>query len=378
MPQTIFICQYPLPYHKIASWTTMYNQYIQEGIHAVDHLICPKLETTPVKDITYHIINNKSSLITKAGEKLQGNSRFQPYLDALDKIIVTGEKYVIKITDNSGLAIALHQFLSKNHDRSHFHILYYYQGFAPLFALGNDTDFLFSVDEVLFLTALSYLEWKRYHNELPFTARVLHNATDGKRFKILSPSKKTALKKDMFLDHQYIFTWCSQDRKKKGLHLILEVWRQLPERITSNAQLLIIGVDKEIDLPGVQVLGRVPNEDLAKYYQISDFYLFPSLWKEGFGIVLAEALKCGCYCIASDNGGIPEVLKKGQYGDIVAHPNMVNSWKIAIEKGYDNYVENDNKSPFLQAYDATLYDIENWRLEMNDIVHAAKTKLSNH
>jgi glycosyltransferase involved in cell wall biosynthesis len=56
--------------------------------------------------------------------------------------------------------------------------------------------------------------------------------------------------------------------------------------------------------------------EITNWLNISNFrFLFiSSLWKEGFVIVLAEALKSSCYCIASNQGGIHEVLQFGKIG----------------------------------------------------------------
>ena len=60
------------------------------------------------------------------------------------------------------------------------------------------------------------------------------------------------------------------------------------------------------------------------------FYSQPCV-KEGFGLVLAEALKCGCYCIASNLGGVPEVLNFGRYGVVLNEPYSVEQWVLAMQ-----------------------------------------------
>ena len=40
----------------------------------------------------------------------------------------------------------------------------------------------------------------------------------------------------------------------------------------------------------VQLLGFVPEDQLAKYYQASDLVVMPTLQLEGFGLVTVEAL----------------------------------------------------------------------------------------
>jgi len=58
----------------------------------------------------------------------------------------------------------------------------------------------------------------------------------------------------------------------------------------------------------VQLLGFVPEEQLAKYYQSSDLVVMPTLQLEGFGLVTVEAMACGTPVMGTPVGAIPEVL----------------------------------------------------------------------
>ncbi len=59
----------------------------------------------------------------------------------------------------------------------------------------------------------------------------------------------------------------------------------------------------------VQLLGFVPEDQLAKYYQASDLVVMPTLQLEGFGLVTVEALACGTSVMGTPVGAIPEVLR---------------------------------------------------------------------
>ena len=72
----------------------------------------------------------------------------------------------------------------------------------------------------------------------------------------------------------------------------------------------------------VIVTGHLPkSEDVAKYLGLCDVYLQPSLW-DGMPNALLEAMSCGCCCIASDAGGIPEVIVHGENGFLVARSHL--------------------------------------------------------
>jgi len=54
-------------------------------------------------------------------------------------------------------------------------------------------------------------------------------------------------------------------------------------------------------------LGYVPDQDLIKFYNTADLFVFPSLY-EGFGLPPLEAMACGCPVITSNTSSLPEVV----------------------------------------------------------------------
>jgi glycosyltransferase involved in cell wall biosynthesis len=59
-----------------------------------------------------------------------------------------------------------------------------------------------------------------------------------------------------------------------------------------------------------------PVRDPTPYLQSSDIFVLAS-HREGFGLALAEARTAGCAIVATDVGGIPEVLDEGEAGILV-------------------------------------------------------------
>lgn len=57
----------------------------------------------------------------------------------------------------------------------------------------------------------------------------------------------------------------------------------------------------------VQVTGRLPQAEVARWMAAADVFVLPS-HHEGLGLVLFEAMACGTPCVASEVGGVPEVL----------------------------------------------------------------------
>ncbi len=67
----------------------------------------------------------------------------------------------------------------------------------------------------------------------------------------------------------------------------------------------------------VRFEGWQPATALARFYEMSDAVIVPSVWPEPFGLVGIEAMAHGRPVIASKTGGIPEWLSDGQTGLLV-------------------------------------------------------------
>jgi glycosyltransferase involved in cell wall biosynthesis len=65
-----------------------------------------------------------------------------------------------------------------------------------------------------------------------------------------------------------------------------------------------------LDIPGVELAGRVTDDELAALMRGATALVFPSLY-EGFGLPIVEAQALGCPVIASTSASIPEVAGEG-------------------------------------------------------------------
>lgn len=362
MPQVILISQIPLPYSHIGSWTTLYHNYFTNN-HQIDYVVCEKPETF-YPTIKYIIV--ESTNLIKIKKRLFKN-KYLGYFKALEKIIEKDEKFIIQIIDNFGIVKPLIDFLEKTGKRNKCYLQFFYHGFPPFYENFYGRWFFESIDEMVLLTNDSYKEHKRYYTVLPTKFSVLHNGIDTSKFHPVNAEQKEILKKELGITNKKVFVWCSQDRPKKGLDFILDVWKRTK---TQDAILLVIGANREIKIDRVAFLGRIPNTYLPKYYQIADCYLFPTLCHEGFGLSLIEALHCGSYCIASEYGGVPEVLQYGKLGKLIENPNFVEEWIVAIESFLDGKESNFAVIP------ENLYSMQNWNDGMNSIINNAKKNFS--
>ena len=103
---------------------------------------------------------------------------------------------------------------------------------------------------------------------------------------------------------------------EKGLHILI---RAMPRILAEHpgTQLLVAGKNGNKMWPlayelnverNVAFLGFITDRERDSLYQVVDAAIFPSLY-EPFGIVALEAMAMGCNVIASDVGGLGEVVK---------------------------------------------------------------------
>ncbi|MCM0668639.1 glycosyltransferase family 4 protein [Flavobacterium tyrosinilyticum] len=359
MSKVILISEFPLPFSLTGSWTNLYNNYLSTS-HQIDYIVCKPSER-PEPSVVYGTVNRDIKI--KLLERWHKN-RYYAYLEQLKKIIKPDEKYIIQIIDNYGLVKPLITMLENTGLRKQCYLQFFYHGFPPFHENYHGRWFYEAIDEMILLTNDSYLAHKNYYTILPTRFSVLHNGIDTNKFFPLSKKEKQVLKESKGVGNKTVFVWCSQDRPKKGLNLLLDAWR----RFYSNRQdvvLWIIGCEPKTPQNGVEYLGKVLNNEVAIYLQMTDCYLFPTLWHEGFGLSLIEALHCGNYCIASAIGGVPEVMQYGKLGKLIEKPHFVSEWEKAMIEFMENPIE-------YEPIPRNLYSITNWNLGMNEIILNAK------
>lgn len=116
--------------------------------------------------------------------------------------------------------------------------------------------------------------------------------------------------------------------KRKGLPYLVEAFA-LIKREMPKARLVVVGAFDEWDqvpfrfqmrhlgLSDVHFVGRVGDEELARYYRTADVFCAPSTGSESFGMVLLEAMAAGAPIVASDIEGYREVVDDGAQGVLV-------------------------------------------------------------
>src|SRR5581483_2822763 len=105
----------------------------------------------------------------------------------------------------------------------------------------------------------------------------------------------------------------------KGVRVVIEALAALPARV----RYLVVGEER------VRFMGRVRHADLPLLLSQCEVFVQPSIGEEAFGISVVEAMACGLPVLASDNGGLPEIVVDGETGRLLP-PGSVPAWRDAI------------------------------------------------
>lgn len=369
--KTVLLSNFPLPYSGIGSWTNMINFYLKTD-NKVDYIVSPKsdVKISGIQQITVPDLN----LLSKLRIKYTAYTKFDPYFNELGKLLKKEKQLIVQIIDDYGFMVGLINYLEKNNLRNRVYFQYFYHGFSTY---TTSERLLSKTDELILLSNSSYLSFKENCRSLPVRIRVFNNGIDTSLFYPVVEDVKNSLREKLNLPKEkLIFMWCSQDREKKGLEIILDSWLQLQKKYSDKIELIVLGSTKKIDSKNVKVIGRVDYNLLPQYYQSSDVFLFPTLCHEGFGLSLLEAMSCGLYCIASDNGAVKEVTNNGKLAKLIQYPNIVNEWTKAISETIDDYSKNVS-NPYREDCLKDIFEISDWCKRYDMIISEAKQNFSN-
>jgi len=120
--------------------------------------------------------------------------------------------------------------------------------------------------------------------------------------------------------------------ERKGGPVLLKIFEKVCA-VHADASLTIVGCSPKVSLPNCQVIGKIPVEKVADYYNNASVFCMPTL-REPFGIVFIEAMSYKLPIIANDIGSLPDIVENGYNGYLVN--NNVEEYAAAILKLFAN------------------------------------------
>jgi len=322
----ILISNTALPSTRIGSWVTRMNSLLER--HPIfDYILSP---TTAANTNVYAKKRKFISYLPLIRKQMLTAWVAKDYVKAVKKIAKNHDKITIVVMDDPHLVAAMVHIKPKLACK--VNLIFSFHGFR----LSIDEILLERIDQVLFLSDAGRLASIAAYKDFKPKATVVWNGVSSEKFYPLSSSEKTKLRESLgFKEQDKLVIWMANDRPLKGFSILQSMADQLLQ-IHENVKIITIGTTQQIDSEGVFAVGRLPHDQIPRYLQIGNVYLFTSLYEEGFGLSMIEALKCGNEVIATNNGAIPNVLADLPKTHIVQDAKDTTQWLSAVTSVFSN------------------------------------------
>jgi glycosyltransferase involved in cell wall biosynthesis len=125
--------------------------------------------------------------------------------------------------------------------------------------------------------------------------------------------------------------YVGQISQRKGLAYLLEAVRRLGR---PDIELLLVGsiIGAGRGLRSYEGhfrhLANRPHGELAEIYRSADLFAYPSL-HEGSAQAIMEAMACGLPVVATEVGGVPDLVEQGETGWLIRHEDFEGTARMA-------------------------------------------------
>jgi glycosyltransferase involved in cell wall biosynthesis len=161
---------------------------------------------------------------------------------------------------------------------------------------------------------------------------------------IFNPNVSKELKKVLDISGKKVIFTNARIAPQKGLEYLIDAFKEVIEKVPDAILVIkayssdrkyegkILRKITELNLKNrVMIIKRqVPYEDLPKYYAIADVFVLPSV-SEALGVVLLEAMASGVPIVATNVGGITDIVIH-EYNGLLVRPHDSQGLAEAILK----------------------------------------------
>lgn len=162
---------------------------------------------------------------------------------------------------------------------------------------------------------------------------VIHNAVDTKLFKPDHSQRDAGA---------YTIVGVGRFIRMKGFHVLFDAVSQIKNELGKPIRVILVGEGPQLDdlrqvakdksiSESVEIVAPMVQEELVKIYQQADVFCLPS-FSEGLPCVVIEAMACGVPVVATDVGGVSEVVD--DYSGILIPPGDSEALSLALLQSY--------------------------------------------
>lgn len=211
--------------------------------------------------------------------------------------------------------------------------------FGPAIALRNVI--LRKADAFLSISGVIRDEYERCGVPAERIASIV-NGIDTERFAPVTPDGRADVRRRLNLPDGRLFVYTGKLNRGKGLEFLLRVWEGWSRRhpdcrlvLVGSGAMQFLSCEEELRdfVASHRLEGRVifagSVSNVNEYLQAADAFLFPSE-SEALPLALLEALSTGLPVVASDIGGIRDIVSDGREGRLVP-PNDARGWEAALD-----------------------------------------------
>jgi D-inositol-3-phosphate glycosyltransferase len=216
----------------------------------------------------------------------------------------------------------------------------------PELRTESEKELAYTCDRIVAATVREKGDLIRYHGVSPQKITVI---PCGVNLDLFKPIDREIARAELRLDHQKVILFVGRLEPLKGLEQLLIALSQMKGE--EMLRLVVIGGDEysETKIQSLQEMaaklhiqdrvnftGAVIQERLPLFYNAADVCVIPSYY-ESFGMVALESLACGTPVIATDVGGMRNIISHPAAGYVVKDnsPHILASkiTKVLNQKG---------------------------------------------
>ena len=195
------------------------------------------------------------------------------------------------------------------------------------------------------------------------------------------PQKKIAVKPNFIKDPLKSKKKCRQRKKsalfvgrlslEKGVETLIDAWKKIDYHLEIAGTSSLLQKLKKNSPDNVTFLGHLSKEKIINRMAESSFLIMPSIWYEGFPMVIVESFACGLPVVASRLGSMEEIIQDGITGihfnpgnsddlsekirELISSPERIKQMSVNVRNEYEKkYTPEKNYEMLMEIYNSVI------------------------